>query len=71
MSRTTQERLDGVTAAIEAIEGGAQEYWIGGRKCVRGDLKTLYAQEIHLVQLLNTEAEGDSMTTLGVYGGVE
>lgn len=69
--RTTQERLEGVTAAIEAIEGGAQEYWIGNRKCVRGDLKTLYMQETQLLQRLENEAGGDSMTSLGVYGGVD
>lgn len=69
--RTTQARLEAVTAAIEAIEGGSQEYWIGNRKCRRGDLKTLYMQEESLLSRLREEAAGDSMTSLGVYGGVE
>lgn len=38
-------QLEGVRAAIAAIEGGAQEYQINNRRLVKADLSTLYARE--------------------------
>lgn len=41
-------QLEGVRAAIAAIEGGAQEYQINNRRLVKADLGTLYAREKNL-----------------------
>ena len=38
-------QLEGVRAAIAAIEGGVQEYQINNRRLVKADLSTLYARE--------------------------
>lgn len=43
-----QERLISIGKAIEAIEGGAQEYQIGTRRVRRADLKTLYEERRRL-----------------------
>lgn len=39
---STQELLDDVNKAIQAITVGGQEYKIGSRSLRRGDLKELY-----------------------------
>lgn len=69
--KSNTERLESVEAAITAIEEGAQEYWIGTRKVRRADIKALYAQRSELIRVVASEANGDSMTSIGVYGGVE
>ena len=38
-------QLEGVRAAIAAIEGGAQEYQINNRRLVKADLTALYNRE--------------------------
>lgn len=55
---TTQERLDQVNAAINAIETGAQEYSVEGLRVKLPDLKTLYSQREILLQQLNEETTG-------------
>jgi hypothetical protein len=48
MSRTVQQQLDAVDAAIAAIECGAQEYKIGWRSVRKPDLPALYAERRQL-----------------------
>ena len=55
-SYTTQ--LERVQDAIAAIESGAQEYWVAGRKLMRADLATLYAKEKWLRQMVERESRG-------------
>jgi hypothetical protein len=55
---TTQEQLDQVRSAITAIETGAQEYQVGGRRVTKADLKTLYERERVLMQRLDIETNG-------------
>ena len=45
---TTAEQLAEINAAISAITGGAQEYQIGSRRVVRGQLSALLAERKHL-----------------------
>lgn len=56
--KTYTEQLESVQAAIEAIEGGAQSYAIGGRSMTRADLGTLYAREEALMPKALREASG-------------
>lgn len=65
-STSSSDRLAAVRAAINAILTGAQEYWVAGRKVVRADLKTLYSLERDLQDEVNSEADGPSMSSLGV-----
>lgn len=58
---TTDEQLTSVRAAIAAIEGGAQEYQINGRRVRRGDLKTLYDRETSLMRQLDSATHGNRM----------
>lgn len=55
---TTQEQLDQVRAAITAIETGAQEYQVGGRRVTKADLRILYERERVLMQRLDIENNG-------------
>lgn len=52
---TTQEQLDSVNAAIRAIEGGAQEYWVAGQRVRRADINYLYAERKRLEAQLHHE----------------
>lgn len=65
-STSSTDRLAAVRAAINAILTGAQEYWVAGRKVVRADLKTLYSLERYLQDEVTSEADGPSMSSLGV-----
>ncbi|MDR7869206.1 MAG: hypothetical protein RIN56_20665 [Sporomusaceae bacterium] len=48
---TLEEQVAQINAAIEKIEGGAQEYrTAAGRVVRRGDLATLYAERRRLAQ---------------------
>jgi hypothetical protein len=62
---TTQEQIDQINAAISAIEQGAQEYTIGGRRLRRADLSILY-QERRMLQRQLNEENGYS-TTVAVF----
>lgn len=59
-------QLVSVRAAIEAIEGGAQEYTIGTRHLKRADLQTLYDREKMLeTQLVRMEGRDIYFAELG------
>jgi hypothetical protein len=47
-TRTAEEQLASVDAAIVAIEGGAQEYKVGWRSVRRADLTALYDERRRL-----------------------
>ncbi len=55
-----KRQLESVRAAIEAIEGGAQEYTIGNRHLKRADLQTLYNRESTLETQI-TRLEGNDI----------
>jgi hypothetical protein len=55
---TNTERLAQIEGAIQAIEEGAQEYWIGSRKVKRGDLAAMYAERTRLLNAVNAETYG-------------
>ncbi len=40
--KSIQEQIESVQAAIDAIEGGAQQYRLGDQWVTKADLKTLY-----------------------------
>jgi hypothetical protein len=68
---TNTEQLISVQTAIQAIENGAQEYWVGQRKCRRADLRWLYVREERLSRerlsrIVQSETAGTSMTSIGV-----
>jgi hypothetical protein len=63
---TNTEQLISVQTAIQAIENGAQEYWVGQRKCRRADLRWLYVREERLSRIVQSEIAGTSMTSIGV-----
>lgn len=69
-SGSASDRLAAVQASIARCLY-TQEYWVGGRKQRKADLKDLRAMEKDLQQEANAESSGDSMTSIGVYGGVE
>lgn len=56
--KSTLEKLTQVQAAIDAIETGAQEYWIGDRRLTRADLDDLYRREERLEVKLSRENRG-------------
>ena len=58
---TNAERLAQVEAAIQAIETGAQEYWIGTRKVKRGDLAAMYAERERLIAAANRDTYGTTV----------
>jgi len=58
---TVKEQLQQINAAISAIENGAQEYSIGGRRLRRPDLSILYKERRMLLQQLREE-NGGSVT---------
>lgn len=55
---TVLEQLTRVQAAIRALETGAQEYQLGGRRVRKADLQTLYARERELKALYDAETYG-------------
>lgn len=61
-----KRQLESVRAAIEAIEGGAQEYTIGNRHLKRADLQTLYNRESTLeTQIARLEGNDIYFAELG------
>lgn len=69
-SGSASDRLTAVQNAINRCLN-SQEYWVGGRKQRMADLKSLRALEKELQDEVDSGSTGDSMTSLGVYGGVE
>ena len=69
-SGSASDRLAAVQASIARCLN-TQEYWVGGRKQRMADLKDLRALEKELQSEANAESSGDSMASIGVYGGVE
>ena len=66
--KTYSEQLEDVQTAIAAIEGGSQEYTIGGavsRSVKRGDLDTLYAREKWLRKMSAREDRGGGIRIRG------
>lgn len=55
---TAVEELAQLNAAITAIETGAQEYEIAGRKLRRGDLEAMYRERRRLKTEVNRESRG-------------
>ena len=61
-----KKQLESVRTAIEAIEGGAQEYTIGNRHLKRADLQTLYNRESTLeTQIARLEGNDIYFAELG------
>lgn len=58
MAETLQEQLERVQSAIAAIESGAQEYSIGGRRVRKADLPVLYEREKDLLTRIDAEQYG-------------
>jgi hypothetical protein len=56
--KTYAEQLEEVQTAISAIESGAQEYQIGGKRVRKGDLAALYKREEYLRSMVNEDAYG-------------
>lgn len=61
---TTQDQIDQINAAIQAIEGGAQEYQIGSRRISRPNILDLYKERRRLEDRLTQEQN------IGVYVAV-
>lgn len=57
---TTLQKLERVQTAIKAIEEGAQEYSINGRRVTRGNLAELYRREKELLNLYYLEIYGNT-----------
>lgn len=55
---TTQELLNQVETAIQAVLGGAQQYTIGDYTCTRASLPTLMAYRRELLAELAREQAG-------------
>lgn len=64
--KTYAEQLESVQTAIEAIEGGAQEYTIGTRIWKGADLNTLYKREERLMGLVRRESGGGGIRVRGI-----
>lgn len=47
----------------------SQEYYVGGRRQRMADIDKLTKLRDHLKQEVLAESGGDSMTSIGVYGG--
>ena len=63
-------RLTVVQAAINKCLN-SQEYYVGARRQRMAELRDLRALERELQSEALLESGGDSMTSLGVYGGAE
>ena len=61
-TKTLQEQLESVQAAIEKIESGAQSYGIAGRNVQRAELATLYKREKSLKNAIAKKNRGASGT---------
>ena len=70
-SGSATERLEAVREMINKVIGGCQEYYVGSRRVRYPSLSELRKLEKELQQEADSVAGGDSMTSLGVYGGVE
>ena len=53
-----EQALASLNRAILIIEGGAQEYKIGDRQVVRGDLRWMYPERARLERLVASRARG-------------
>lgn len=59
-----QEQINQINEAISAIEKGAQEYTINGRRFVRADITALYSERKDLnSQLAAQQNSGIGMNT--------
>jgi len=56
---TYAEELELVNNAIAAIYQGGQEYYIGGRRMTRGDLKVLLERKRELEDLIALQTTGN------------
>lgn len=56
--KSTEEKLLSVQSAIDAIEGGAQQYQLNGRMITKANLKALYERESYLESKLQREQRG-------------
>ena len=64
-TKTYQEQLENVQAAIEKIEDSGQAYSISGRSMSRADLPTLYERERWLRKKAAREARGGGIRIRG------
>nr|DAO85804.1 MAG TPA: hypothetical protein [Bacteriophage sp.] len=64
MQNQIQEQINQINAAISAIENGAQEYTINGRRFVRANISALYSERKALnSQLVAEQNNGIGMNT--------
>jgi hypothetical protein len=61
---TTEEQLAKLEAAIDAIQGGAQEYSIGSRRVKRADYSVLCKEYRLLKQQQVQETSGDTFVAV-------
>ena len=65
-TKTYQEQLETVQAAIEAIETLGQGTDVNGRTLTRADLRTLYQREAELLRRVARETRGGIRVRRGV-----
>lgn len=70
MAATYSEELIEVEAAKSKCLL-SQEYYVGGRRQRMADYDKLCKRSDQLRRLIDAESSGDSMASIGVYGGVE
>lgn len=58
MARSLQEQLDAIDLAIQRIEEGAQEFYIGSRRVRAADIAALYKQRTVLQQQVDNSSIG-------------
>lgn len=64
MQNQIQEQINQINAAISAIENGAQEYSINGRRFVRANISALYSERAALnSQLAAQQNNGIGIST--------
>jgi hypothetical protein len=59
-TKTLEEQLESVQAAIAKIESGSQSYGIAGRSVQRASLEALYRREKELKMALVRQKQGTS-----------
>jgi phage-related minor tail protein len=65
-TKTYQEQLESVQAAIADIETKGQTVDVNGRTLTRADLRTLYQREAQLRRLVDRESRGGIRVRRGV-----
>lgn len=65
-TKTYQEQLESVQAAIQELETRGQSVDVNGRRLTRADLETLYKREQHLRTMVGRETRGGMRVRQGI-----